>query len=103
MTDTKIENDEARSKRRAAELAALVAEHRATATKAHADHPTPRKKFARMSGDERRRWNTKRALIAASSKKYHLAVCAACARHRAEDAAARAAVVTARADKETAR
>ena len=56
-----------------------------------------------MSGDERRRWNTKRALIAASSKKYHLAVRAACARHRAEDAAARAAVVTARADKETAR
>ena len=79
----KVETDG--SKRRAAELAGHLADHRAVVAKAHADHPTPPIKFGRMSRDERRRHNAKREIIAASNRTYHLAVRATVARHRAEE------------------
>lgn len=80
------ETDAEKSARRAGELGGALDAHRARVDKAHADYPTPPGvKFTRLSAAEKKRYNDRAAVVAASSREYHRAVRAAAARHRDED------------------
>ncbi len=94
----RVEAGKEKSKRRAAELDALRANHAAHVRWAHETHPTPRGvKFGKMTDAERQRYVEKRKVIDAANRDYHKRVRATCARHRAEEPGHEAGVVAGRA------
>jgi hypothetical protein len=79
------------SKRRKADLDGLLNDHSASIVQAQKDYPIPvGMKFQDMDLPAQLCWNQRREVIQKSNESYNAAVRAACARHRAEDAAAQA-------------
>ncbi len=80
------EDDDARSQRRASELAQLLVVHQSNIQEAHDAYPAPlHRDWEAMTPDQQRAWNERRSKIDSANKAYNRAVQAAIAEHRAED------------------